>query len=114
MRRMALLTAVSVTSTATTVAGAAMSTADTIAAADIGVNGALINVINGAGAPVNFTILDPGTTTVGNAGTTSAQAVTNGTDRWFRLSPGHVNPATGFANVTLSSATSVTYKLIRC
>jgi hypothetical protein len=111
---MPLLTAVSVTSAATTVAGAAMSTSDTIAAADIGVNGALINVINGAGAPVNFTIADPGFSPVSNAGTAAAQAVANGTDRWFRLSPGHVNPATGVATVTLSSATSVTYKLIRC
>lgn len=111
---MALLTAVSVTSTATTVTAAAMSTADTIAAADIGVNGALINVINGAGAPVNFTILDPGFSPVGGAGTATAQAVANATDRWFRLSPGHVNPATGVANVTLSSATTITYKLIRC
>jgi hypothetical protein len=111
---MPLLTAVSVTSAATTVAGAAMSTSDTIAAADIGVNGALINVINGAGAPVNFTITDPGFSPVSNAGTAAAQAVANGTDRWFRLSPGHVNPGTGVATVTLSSATSVTYKLIRC
>lgn len=111
---MALLTAVSVTSTATTVAGAAMSTADTISSADIGVNGALINVINGAGAPVNFTILDPGFSPAGGAGTASPQAVANATDRWFRLSPAHVNPATGVVNVTLSSATTITYKLIRC
>lgn len=111
---MALLTAVPVTSTATTVTAAAMSTADTISQADIGTNGALINVINGAGSPVNFTILDPGFSPVSNAGTAVAQAVANGTDRWFRLSPGHVNPSTGNANVTLSSATSVTYKLIRC
>lgn len=111
---MALLTAVSVTSTATAVAGAAMSTADTISASDIGVNGALINVINGAGAPVTFTILDPGFSPVSNAGTAAGQSVTNATDRWFRLSPGHVNPATGVANVTLSSATTITYKLIRC
>ena len=111
---MALLTAVSVTSTATTVAPAAMSTADTIAQADVGVNGCLINVINGAGAPVNFTILDPGFSPVSNAGTAVAQAVANATDRWFRISPGHVNPSTGVANVTLSSATTITYKLIRC
>src|SRR5690242_6806518 len=111
---MALLTAVSVTSTATTVTAAAMSTADTISQADIGVNGALINVINGSGGSVNFTILDPGTTDVGNAGTAVAQAVGAGADRWFRLSPGHVNPSTGVANTTLSSATTITYKLIRC
>lgn len=111
---MALLTAVSVTSTATNVAAAAVSVSDTIAAADIGVNGCLLNVINGAGAPINVTLLDPGTTAVGNAGTAVAQAVANATDRWFRISPSHVNPSTGVATVTYSSATTITYKLIRC
>ncbi|TBL44241.1 hypothetical protein EYA84_02015 [Verrucosispora sp. SN26_14.1] len=111
---MALLTATSVTSAATTVAPAAMSTSDTVSASDIGVNGALLQVINGGGSPVNVTLADPGVTRVGNAGTAAPQAVANGADRWFRLSPGHVNPATGVATVTLSSATSVTYKLIRC
>lgn len=111
---MALLTAVSVTSTATTVTAASMSTSDTISSSDIGVNGALLNVINGGGSSINVTLADPNTTAVGNAGTTVVQAVANGADRWFRLSPGHVNSATGVATVTLSSATSVTYKLVRC
>lgn len=111
---MALLTAVSVTSTATTVTAAAVSSSDTIAAADIGTNGALLNVINGSGGSINVTISDPNTTAVGNAGTTVAQAVANGADRWFRLSPAHVNPSTGVATVAYSGTTSVTYKLIRC
>jgi hypothetical protein len=97
---MALLTAVSVTSAATTVTAAA--------------NGALLNVINGSGGSINVTLSDPGTTDVGNAGTAVAQAVANGADRWFRLSPFHVNPATGVATVTYSGTTTVTYKLIRC
>jgi hypothetical protein len=113
VRRMALLTAVSVLSTATTVTAASMSTSDTIAAADVGVNGALLNVINGGGSSINVTLSDPGSTAVSNPGTTTAQAVANGADRWFRISPGHVN-SSGVATVTLSSATSVTYKLIRC
>jgi hypothetical protein len=111
---MALLTAVSVTSAATTVTAAAMSTSDTIASADVGVNGALLQVLNGGGSSINVTLADPGTTGVGNAGTTTPQAVANGADRWFRISPAHVNQTTGVATVTLSSATSVTYKLIRC
>lgn len=111
---MALLTAVSVTSAATTVTAAAVSSSDTIAAADIGVNGALLNVINGSGGSINVTLSDPGTTDVGNAGTAVAQAVANGADRWFRLSPFHVNPSTGVATVTYSGTSSVTYKLIRC
>lgn len=111
---MALLTAVSVTSAATTVTAAAMTTSDTIAQADVGVNGALLNVINGSGGSINVTLADPGTTSLSNPGTTSAQAVANGADRWFRISPAHVNQTTGVATVTLSSATSITYKLIRC
>lgn len=111
---MALLTATSVTSTATNVAAAAIGTSNTISSADIGTNGALLCVINGAAAPVNVTLADPGTTAVGNAGTAVAQAVANGTDRWFRLSPQHVASATGVATVTVSDATTITYKLVRC
>ncbi|WP_422744353.1 hypothetical protein ACN27B_08720 [Micromonospora sp. WMMD754] len=111
---MALLTAISVTSTATAITAAAVASSDTISASDIGPNGALLQVINGSGSSVNVTIADPGTTAVGNAGTAVAQAVPAGADRWFRLSPGHVNPSTGVATVTYSATTSVTYKLIRC
>jgi hypothetical protein len=105
---------VSVTSAATTVTAAAVSASDTISAADVGTNGALLNVINGGGGSINVTISDPNTTAVGNAGTTVAQAVANGVDRWFRISPAHVNPSTGVATVAFSGTTSVTYKLIRC
>ncbi|MDT5023626.1 MAG: hypothetical protein QOE61_52 [Micromonosporaceae bacterium] len=111
---MALLTAVSVVSAATTVAGAAVSASDTIAAADIGVNGALLNIINGSGSSMTVTLSDPGTTDIGNAGTTTPQTVGAGADRWFRLSPFHVNPATGVATVANSATTTITYKLIRC
>lgn len=110
---MAQLTAVSVTSAATTVTATAVSASDTIAQADIGTNGALLNVINGSGGSINVTLSDPGSTALGNAGTTTPQAVGAGVDRWFRISPGHVNPATGFATVTYSGTTSVTYKLVR-
>jgi hypothetical protein len=113
VRRMALLTPVSVTSAATTIAAAAVSATDTIAGSDIAQDGVLLNVINGAGSPITVTFSDPGSTPIGNAGTTVAQSVPNGADRWFRLSYGHVNPSTGVATITYSSATSVTYKLIR-
>lgn len=110
---MALLTATSVTSAATTVAGAAVSSSDTIAAADVGANGCLLNVINASGGSINVTISDPGLTPVGNAGTTAAQAVANSADRWFLISPNHVNASTGVATVAFSGTTSVTYKLLR-
>ncbi|MEU4570727.1 hypothetical protein [Micromonospora sp. NPDC023956] len=111
---MALLTATSVTAAATTVSAAPVTSSDTVSSSDIGSLGALLNVINGSGGSINVTITDPGTTAVGNAGTAVAQAVPAGADRWFRLSPAHVNPATGVATVAFSGTTSVTYKLIRC
>ena len=110
---MALLTAVSVTGTATNVAAAAVSTSDTIAAGDIGTRGCLLNVINGAGAPINVTLVDPGTTSAGNPATAPPQAVANATDRWFYVSPALVDLATQVATVTFSSATTISYKLIR-
>lgn len=99
--------------TKVTVAAAAVSSSDTLTASDIGSNGVLLQVINGGGGSINVTIADPGTTAAGNVGTTSAQAVTNGTDGWFRILPAHVNPVTGVATVNYSGTTSVTYKAIR-
>ncbi|AGL13879.1 hypothetical protein [Actinoplanes sp. N902-109] len=110
---MALLTATSVTRSATTVGPNNMTTSDTVSQSDIGTNGALLNVINGSGSSINVTLADPGSTAVGNAGNATPEAVPAGADRWFRLSPGHVN-SSGVATVNLSAATSVTYKLIRC
>jgi hypothetical protein len=111
---MALITVTSVPGQSkVTVAGAAVALTDTIAAADIGTNGVLLQVINGAGAPITVTISDPNTTAVGNVGTTTAQSVANATDGWFRILPGHVNPATGVATVTYSSITTITYKAFK-
>lgn len=110
---MALLTAVSVGTTATTATAAAVSASDTISASDIGTNGALLNVINGSGGSINVTLVDPGTTPAGNTTTAPAQAVANSTDRWFLVTPNHVDTSTGLATVTFSGTTSVTYKLLR-
>lgn len=111
---MALITVGSVPGqTKVTVTGAAVAASDTISASDIGTSGVLLNVINGGGGSINVTISDPGTTAVGNVGTTTAQAVANGTDGWFRILPAHVNTSTGVATVAYSGITSVTYKAIK-
>lgn len=111
---MALITVSSVPGQSkVTITPAAVAASDTIAASDIGTSGVLLNVINGGGGSINVTISDPGTTTVGNAGTTTAQAVANGTNGWFRILPGHVNPSTGLATVTYSGTTSVTYVAVK-
>lgn len=110
---MALLTAVSVLPTATTVAAAAVSASDTISSGDIGTNGALLQVINGSGGSINVVLVDPGRTPASNTATAPPQAVPNGQDRWFNVTPNHVDQATGVAVVTFSGTTSVTYKLLR-
>jgi hypothetical protein len=111
---MALITVGSVPGqTKVVVAAAAVASTDTISSSDIGTSGVLLQVINGGGSPINVTISDPNSTAVGNPGTTSAQAVANGTSGWFRILPGHVNPATGLATVAYSGTTSVTYVAIK-
>ncbi len=106
---MALLAVTTPAVTGTLAAPAAMSTADTINGNLVGGN---LKVINGAGAPVNFTITDPGRTALGNTGTNAAVAVANGTAKWFELTAAMVDPADNLIHTTLSSATSVTYELI--
>lgn len=106
---MGLLAVTTPAVTGTLAAPAAMSVADTI-------NGNLaptarLKVINGAGAPVTFTIVDPGHTGMGNTGTNAGVAVANATARWFALTTAMIDPD-GFIHTTLSSATSVTYELI--
>lgn len=112
---MTVLTQTSVpNNTAVNVAAASVGTAPTqIASADIGPSGVLVNIINGAGAPITVTVEDPNLTLLGNAPTEAAQSVTNGTDRWFRVMPSNVDPATSVATLTLSSVTTITYKMIR-
>ena len=90
-----------------------VSSSDTLTASDIGQNGVLLQVINGGGSSINVTISDPTTTKVGNAGTTTPQAVAASGDRHFRILPAHVNKVTGLATVSYSGTTTVTYKAIR-
>lgn len=106
---MALLAATTPTIAGTLAAPAAMSTADTISGNMVG---GYLKVYNGAGAPTNFTIVDPGRTRAGNTGTQAAVSITNATAEWFPLLSAYVNPTTNLINVTLSSATSVTYELL--
>ncbi len=111
---MALITVASVPGQSkVTVAPAPVASTDTISASALGTSGVLLQVINGSGGSINVTISDPNTTAVGNAGTTTPQAVANGTDGWFRILPGHVNPSTGLATVAYSGTTTVTYKAIK-
>ncbi len=106
---MALLAATTPAVGGTLAAPAAIGTSNTINGNMVPCN---LKVINGAGAPVNVTIVDPGHTDAGNTGTQAAVAVANGTAQWFALTAPFVDPTTNLVTVTLSSATTITYELI--
>ncbi|HEY9414792.1 MAG TPA: hypothetical protein VIQ30_08555 [Pseudonocardia sp.] len=109
---MALLTATRPTISGVAWSPAAVSSSDTIAAADLGVNGALLYINNGGASPDTVTVTDPGTTPAGSVATNPTNSVTNGTAEVMRISPNFVNPSTGVATVSHSFTTSVTYVLI--
>jgi hypothetical protein len=111
---MTVLTATAVpNNTKVSVSAASVGTAPIqIAPGTIGSNGALVNIINGSGGSMTVTVEDPNFTAAGNAPTEPAQSITNSADGWFRVLPANIDPATGYALLTLSTTTSVTYKLI--
>jgi hypothetical protein len=88
---------------------AAVSASDTINADP---DGLILEVINGGGSPDTVTVVDPGATPAGSAGTSPTQAVAAGTRREFRLGPQFANQ-NGIITVTHSFTTSVTYNLKR-
>jgi hypothetical protein len=111
---MGVLTATTVpNNSAVNVTAASVGTAPiTIAGGDIGTAGVLVNIINGSGGAMTVTVEDPGFTGLGNAPNEPAQSIAAGSDRWFRVMPSNVSG--GVATLTLSTTTSVTYKLIPC
>ncbi len=100
----------------TTVAGvlsapAAVASSETING-NLVSSGAKLQVINGAGAPINVTFTDPGTTPLGNTGTNAASAVANATTKFFALTSGLVDGASGNIVVAFSATTSITAQII--
>jgi hypothetical protein len=110
---MALLTAITPTAAGIAWVPAAVSASDTIAAADLGQRGAYLVVINGGGSPDTVTVVDPGFSPAGNAGTSLTNSVTNATSEVMFIPAAAVNPATSVATVTHSFTTTVTCVLIR-
>lgn len=106
---MALLAATTPAVGGTLAAPAAIGTSNTI---NGNLVGGQLKVINGAGAPVNVTIVDPGHTDAGNTGSQAAVAVANATAKWFALTAAFVDPVTNLITVTVSDATTITYELI--
>jgi hypothetical protein len=109
---MALLTATRPTIAGVAYTPAAVSASDTIAAADLGTQGAFLIIVNGGASPDTVTVVDPGTTAAGSAATNPTNSVVNATTEVMRISPAFVNPSTGVATVTHSFTTSVTCVLL--
>jgi hypothetical protein len=83
---------------------------DTISGNDIA-NGCILEVLNGSGAPITVTFVDPGHTAAGNTGTQAGVSVAAAAKRRFKPSAAFVDPVTNLCTVTYSSATTVTYEL---
>jgi hypothetical protein len=77
----------------------------------------MLEVVNGAGAPITVTLAVPAARTYeANVAITSpAIAVTNGTTKWIGPIDGQtfMDPTTGLCTITYSSATSVTVAAVK-
>jgi hypothetical protein len=109
---MALLTATRPTAAGVAWSPAAVSSSDTISASDLGSLGAYLVIINGNAAPDSVVVSDSSLTPAGNAATTPANSVTNGTSEVMYISPRAVNPSTGVVTVTHSVTPTVTCVLL--
>jgi len=92
-------------------------TAPTYAAANAGGDGAnpqdrtALHVKNASGAPINVTLLVPGST-YGQPNPDPVIAVPAGSDRFVYLPPALGDPSTGLVSWTYSAVTSVTVALL--
>lgn len=110
---MAALTTWTPSVTATTTAPTAVSASDTIAESQFGPIGVEARVVNGGASSDTVTVVDPGSTPLGNAGTSKTYAVGNGTFAKFLIPRAAINSSTGVATVTHSYTTTVTIELTR-
>lgn len=93
--------------TGTLAAPATPTTTEVIGKSNIG---KILEVFNGAGAPINVTFTDPGKTPAGNAGTQPPTAVAAGARRRWKLTRQFLGDEG--ITVVFSSVTSVTAEII--
>ncbi len=74
--------------------------------------GGVLQVVNGSGSSMNVTFTDPGRTPLGNTGTQAGVAVANGTTKFFKLTTGLIDSATGNITVGFSATTTITAQVI--
>lgn len=110
---MAAVSTQSIVRTGTTPSAITPSASDTIADSQFGPNGVAMRVIT-TGTATNVSVLDPGFTAIGNAGTVVVVAAPSTGVRMILVSRAAIDPATSNATVTFSGAlTGVTYELYR-
>lgn len=109
---MALLTVTAITSAGQTVTPASVTASDTISGDQMGPNGCIHEVIT-VGTGCNVSISDPGSTSMGNAGTVTPVAVGTNTRKKFFIPRSAINPATGVATVAYSATTAITSETYR-
>jgi hypothetical protein len=86
---------------------------DTFSETSFGPNGILLVIIT-SGTLTNLTVLDPGVTPTGYAGTVPSLAGTATGTRFLTIPRTAINPATNLASVTFSGVlTGVTYNAFR-
>lgn len=107
---MATLTATVPTRLGTASPGNNVAASDVVPASALGVNGAILEILNGNAAADNMTISDSSTTPSGAAAAANAPTIAAGANRVFKLSPKQAD-ANGNITVTHSVQTTVTYKL---
>lgn len=98
--------------TLTTPAAITPTASDTFASGSFGTTGLLMRVIT-TGTATNVSILDPGTTGLGNAGTAASLSAPATGARMLLIPRAAINPSTDLATVTFSSVTGATYELYR-
>lgn len=110
---MAAITPTAIPVSGALAAPAAVSASDTINGDLVPEAGLLYRVINGGGSPDNVSVSDGGRTPVGNPGTVTPVAVTNGTTKMIKIVRANIDPTTNLVTITHSFTTSVTYELWR-
>lgn len=109
---MAAVTSQSIVTTGTTPSSITASASDTIAVGQMGPVGCALRVAT-TGTATNVSVLDPGRTGLGNPGTVTAVAAPATGVRTILVPASAVDPVTGYATVTFSAVTGVTYELYR-
>lgn len=110
---MALKAVQNITATGTTPSPLTPAASDTIAVGSFGPRGVIARIIT-TGTATNVTVVDPGTTALGNSGDSAVLAAPATGVRMLLIPRAAIDPSDGVATIEFSGAlTGVTYELYR-